>query len=107
MGSYIVSYNRLGRNAEAADVDEIIDMGSDASLEEQQKQVQENIHEQMATFCTYMDEILRPDPKMTGTNNSSSETKAAPRRSGLGFAVGQTTPLDHKTSKFESCSFLI
>lgn len=106
MMSYIVSYNRLGRDAEETDVDEIIDMGSHASLEEQQKQVQENIHEQMTTFCTYMDEILRPDTKMTGTHNSSSETKAAPRRSGLGFAVGQTTTLDHNPSKFESNSFL-
>lgn len=103
--SYIVSYNRLGRDAEEADVDEIIEMGSNASLEEQQKQVQENIHEQMTTFCTYMDEILRPDPNMTNTHSSPSQTKTAPRRSGLGLAVGSTTLLHDNPSKFESCSF--
>lgn len=96
---FIVSYNRLGKNAEEADADEIIEMASKASLEEQQKQVQENVHEQIQTFCTYMDDILRPDPKMANTHNSSSEAKTAPRRSGLGLAVGRTSPLAHNPSE--------
>ncbi|KAL1553641.1 hypothetical protein AAHA92_14291 [Salvia divinorum] len=88
------SYNRLGKHAEEADADEIIEMGSKANLEEQQKQVQENIHEQISTFCKYMDDILRPDPQMAKPHNSPSEAKTAPRRSGLGLAVGRTTPMD-------------
>ena len=96
---FIVSYNRLGKNAEEADADEIIEMASKANLEEQQKQVQENIHEQISTFCKYMDDILRPDPRMANTPNSSSEAKTAPRRSGLGLAVGRTTPMDRNPSE--------
>ncbi|KAG6412975.1 hypothetical protein SASPL_125670 [Salvia splendens] len=92
------SYNRLGKNAEEADADEIIEMASKANLEEQQKQVQENIHEQISTFCKYMDDILRPDPRMSNTPNSSPEAKTAPRRSGLGLAVGRTTPMDRNPS---------
>ncbi|KAL8470941.1 hypothetical protein ACS0TY_033494 [Phlomoides rotata] len=88
------SYNRLGKNAEEADADEIIDLASKASLAEQQKQVQENIHTQMSTFCTYMDDILLPNSKTASTLNSSSERKTAPRPSGLGLAVGRTTPLN-------------
>ncbi|KAG6391628.1 hypothetical protein SASPL_149385 [Salvia splendens] len=78
-----------------ADADEIIEMASKATLEEQQRQIQENIHEQMSTFCTYMNDSLRPDPKIANATNSSSEAKTAPRRSGLGVAVGRTTPVDH------------
>ncbi|KAI3467007.1 hypothetical protein Pfo_023670 [Paulownia fortunei] len=88
-------YNRLGKNADEADADEIIDMASKASLAEQQKQVQENIHAQINTFCTYMDDILLPDSKTAGTFNMSSERNTAPRRSGLGLAVGRTTPYDN------------
>ncbi|KAG6410385.1 hypothetical protein SASPL_128443 [Salvia splendens] len=92
------SYDRLGKNAEEADADEIIEMASKANLEEQQKQVQENIHEQISTFCKYIDDILRPDPRKANTPNSSSEAKTAPRRSGLGLAVGRTTPMDRNPS---------
>ncbi|EOA23103.1 hypothetical protein CARUB_v10003896mg, partial [Capsella rubella] len=52
------SYNRLGRDAEEADAEEIIEIASKATLSEQQKQVQENIHYQVEKFCSSMDEIL-------------------------------------------------
>ncbi|KAJ0266130.1 hypothetical protein HA466_0001760 [Hirschfeldia incana] len=55
------SYNRLGRDAEEADAEEIIEMAGKATLSEQQKQVQENIHYQLENFCASMDEILLPD----------------------------------------------
>lgn len=93
------SYIRLGENADEADANEIIEMASKASLVEQQKQVQENIHEQISTFCKYMDNILRPDPKMAKTPNSSSEPKTAPQRSGLGLAVGRPTSFHHNSSE--------
>lgn len=67
-------------------------MASKASLDEQQKQVQDNIHAQISTICTHMDEILLPDAKMPNTVNSSPERNSAPRRSGLGLAVGRTLP---------------
>ncbi|KAL2235080.1 uncharacterized protein LOC105160171 [Sesamum indicum] len=90
------SYNRLGKNADEADADEIIDMASKASLAEQQKQVQENIHEQLSNFCMHMDEILLPDSKTgSGSPDKSSERNAAPRRSGLGLAVGGTATSDN------------
>lgn len=90
----------MGKNADEADADEIIDMASKASLAEHQKQVQENIHAQINTFCTYMDGILLPDSKTASTLNSSSERNTAPRRSGLGLAVGRTTPLDDNPSEY-------
>ncbi|KAF2289365.1 hypothetical protein GH714_035418 [Hevea brasiliensis] len=57
------SYNRLGRKVEEADAEEIIEMASKASVADQQKLVQENIHSQIENFCTAMDEILLPDMK--------------------------------------------
>ncbi|KAG8366708.1 hypothetical protein BUALT_Bualt17G0107500 [Buddleja alternifolia] len=87
------SYFRLGKNADEADADEIIDIASKASLAEQQKQVQENIHAQINAFCTFMDDTLRPDSKTASdTLTSSSEKNTADRPSGLGLAIGRTTP---------------
>ncbi|KAL0463489.1 UNVERIFIED_CONTAM: hypothetical protein Slati_0236500 [Sesamum latifolium] len=97
------SYNRLGKNADEADADEIIDMASKASLAEQQKQVQENIHEQISKFCTRMDDILLPDSKTgSGRPDKSSERNTAPRRSGLGLAVGTATSGNPGTSVVET-----
>uniref|UniRef100_A0A5B7BCJ8 SET domain-containing protein 9 n=1 Tax=Davidia involucrata TaxID=16924 RepID=A0A5B7BCJ8_DAVIN len=91
------SYNRLGRNADEADAEEIIDMASKASFADQQKQVQENIHSQIKTFCTFMDDILLLDSK--GINEplkSAPQINSAPRRSGLSLAVGtNSSPNDH------------
>ncbi|KAL0648388.1 hypothetical protein Bca4012_046679 [Brassica carinata] len=64
------SYNRLGRDAEEADAEEIIEMAGKATLSEQQKQVQENIHYQLENFCASMDEILLPH------NDKTQELKA-------------------------------
>ncbi|KAL7170492.1 hypothetical protein ACSBR2_035379 [Camellia fascicularis] len=66
------SYNRLGRNADESDAEAIIDMAGKAFLADQQKQVQENIHSQIKTFCASMDEILLPDSK--SINESSEST---------------------------------
>lgn len=51
----------MGRNAEEADAEEIIEIAGKATLFEQQKQVQENIHYQVQNFCSSMDEILLTD----------------------------------------------
>ncbi|XP_021910597.1 uncharacterized protein LOC110824322 isoform X2 [Carica papaya] len=80
------SYNRLGRNAEEADLEEIIDMASKASVADQQKQVQENIHSQIRRVCSSMDKIL--EVKTDERLESGSQSNVAPRRSGLSFAVG-------------------
>ncbi|CAI0443994.1 unnamed protein product [Linum tenue] len=87
-------YNRLGRTAEEADVDEVIEMANKASVDDQQKQVQENIHSQTRNFSTAMDSILLSGP-IEGDEaggGSSKDVDAAPRRSGLSFAVGQRGP---------------
>ncbi|XP_022727228.1 uncharacterized protein LOC111283091 isoform X2 [Durio zibethinus] len=82
------SFNRLGKNADEADAEEIIDMASNASFADQQKLVQENIHYQIKSFCTAMDKILLPD-----TNEpQESQSHATPSRSGLNFAVGGNGP---------------
>ncbi|KAL6634798.1 hypothetical protein ACP70R_027469 [Stipagrostis hirtigluma subsp. patula] len=81
------SYNRLGENAEEKDAEEIIDLASKASVADQQKQVQENVHNQLTHMCQAMDSILRPD----ATNEQSKDPSEAhnhSRRSGLSFAVG-------------------
>lgn len=83
------SFNRLGSEATEADAEEIIDMASKASLSEQEKQVQDNIHSQMKHFCGAMDEILAPDSP-NKHDPVSTQSHATPRRSGLSFAVGKT-----------------
>lgn len=75
----LISYNRLGRDAEEADAEEIIEMAGKATLSEQQKQVQENIHYQLENFCASMDEILLLLPHKDKTeelNESGSEAFA-------------------------------
>ncbi|KAA8542794.1 hypothetical protein F0562_023946 [Nyssa sinensis] len=87
------SYNRLGRNADEADAEEIIDMAGKASFADQQKQVQENIHSQIKTFCTSMDDILLPDSStLSEPLKSSPQMSSSPRRSGLSLAVGTNKP---------------
>lgn len=87
------SYNRLGKDADDADAEEIIDMASKASLTDQEKLVQENIHDQIKGFCFSMDEILLPDATKKDTSlESPAQLNAAPRRSGLSFAVGSNSP---------------
>ncbi|KAE8716837.1 isoflavone 2'-hydroxylase-like [Hibiscus syriacus] len=54
------SYNRLGKDAEEADAEDIIDMASKASFADQLTLVQENVHDQIKNFCTAMDGIILP-----------------------------------------------
>ncbi|XP_051146267.1 uncharacterized protein LOC127261882 isoform X2 [Andrographis paniculata] len=68
-------------------------MATKATLAEQQKQVQDNIHEQINNFCKRMDSILLPNTKTVDSVNSSSGKINAPRHSGLGLAVGGPTHL--------------
>ncbi|XP_009627913.1 uncharacterized protein [Nicotiana tomentosiformis] len=91
------SYNCLGKDAVEADAEEIIDMAGKASLADQHKQVQDNVHNQITNFCNYMDHILLPDLNVKDKQDtSSSENSPSPRRSGLGLAIGRTAPLkDH------------
>ncbi|OEL36398.1 hypothetical protein BAE44_0002584 [Dichanthelium oligosanthes] len=81
------SYHRLGENAEEKDAEEIIDLASKASVAEQQKQVQENVHYQLAQMFQAMDGILHPDVK-NDPSKDPSEAHSHSRRSGLSFAVG-------------------
>ncbi|XVF66999.1 hypothetical protein PTKIN_Ptkin10aG0085100 [Pterospermum kingtungense] len=81
------SYNRLGDNADECDAEEIIDMASKASLADQHKQVQENIHYQIKNFCTAMDQILLP-----AVNESlEPQSNANPSPSDLRSAVGRNS----------------
>ncbi|VVB13691.1 unnamed protein product [Arabis nemorensis] len=84
------SYNRLGRDAEEADAEEIIEMAGKATSSEQQKQVQENIHYQVENFCASMDDILLPDINKTEElNELGSEARSTPRKSELSFTIGK------------------
>lgn len=105
---WILSYNRLGRNADEADAENIIDMAGKASLADQQKQVQENIHSQIKTFCNTLDRVLLPDSKnMNELPESCPQTKAAPRRSGLSFAVGRDGPPSDNSGEYLSATLSI
>ncbi|TVU29103.1 hypothetical protein EJB05_20652 [Eragrostis curvula] len=81
------SYYRLGENAEEKDAEEIIDLASKASVGDQQKQVQENVHYQLTHMCQAMDSILRPDATSDPSKDPSDRHHHS-RRSGLSFAVG-------------------
>ncbi|KAF5779484.1 putative SET domain-containing protein [Helianthus annuus] len=84
------SYNRVGKDAEEADIEEIINMASKSDLADQEKQVQENIHSQITNFCTFMDHILLPESK--SDDESSQQHTTPPRRSGLSLAIGRNAP---------------
>ncbi|KAB2047692.1 hypothetical protein ERO13_A13G060600v2 [Gossypium hirsutum] len=84
------SYNSLGKNADEADAEHIIDMASKASFADQQKQVQENIHNQIKNLCTAMDAIL-----LNVNEPQESQSKATPSRSGLSFAIGRNGPTNN------------
>ncbi|ERN09431.1 uncharacterized protein LOC18437584 [Amborella trichopoda] len=88
------SYNILGKNADAKDAEEIIEIASKASVGDQQKQVQENVHAQIKSFCASMDEILLPElNNFTNVNDSTAKQRLSPSRpSGLSFALGRTSP---------------
>jgi hypothetical protein len=91
----------LGKNAEEADAEEIIEMASKASVADQQKQVQENIHFQITNFCSTMNEILLPDlEKRSQKDEAPAQSNAAPRRSGLSFAVGKSGPPTDRPGEF-------
>ncbi|KAK7264128.1 hypothetical protein RJT34_31732 [Clitoria ternatea] len=79
------SYNRLGKNAEEADAEEIIEMARKASVADQQMQVQENVHSQIKTFCTFMDEILLPNERMMN-DQFSQQAISSPQHSRLSSA---------------------
>lgn len=90
----------MGRNATEVDVEEIIEMASKASVPDQQKQVQENIHSQIINFCISMDEILLLDMTMKNEQHeAAAESSIAPRRSGLSFAVGKSGRPTHRPSE--------
>lgn len=86
------SYNRLGKEADEADAEEIIDMAGKASVFEQQKQVQENIHMQVGAFCKAMDGILLPAKNVTEPHGQCQQSSNSQRRSGLSFAIGGSSP---------------
>jgi pyrroloquinoline quinone (PQQ) biosynthesis protein C len=83
----VLSYYRLGENADEKDAEEIIDLASKASVADQEKQVQDNVHYQLSDMCQTMDSILRPDV-INDPSNDPSEAQSHSRRSGLSFAVG-------------------
>lgn len=85
------SYNRLGKNADEANVEEIIELAGKTTFADQQIQVHENVHSQLKNFCAFMDEILIPNEKMSNDPlGLSKQSSVLPRRSGLGLAVGRS-----------------
>ncbi|RDX81367.1 hypothetical protein CR513_37961, partial [Mucuna pruriens] len=90
------SYNRLGKNADEADAEEIIKMANKASFADEQMQVQENVHSQIKAFCTCMDEILLPNEKMVNDHfELSQQANSSPHHSGHSSAkaVSKQRPL--------------
>lgn len=93
------SYNRLGSDAEESDVEQIIEMAGKASVADQQNQVQENVHSQIKSFCSFMDEILLRDVNM---KNGAPLPASGPaqQRSGLSLAVGKSGSPTRHPGKF-------
>ena len=63
-------------------------MASKASLSDQQKQVQENIHSQIKTFCMLMDDILLANKTIEEQADFAAQMIKDSRQSGLVFALG-------------------
>ena len=84
--------NHLGRDADEAKVEEFNEMACKASLADQQKQVQGNIHPQIKSFFMCIDEILLLYTKRIGeAQELPPQPIDAPCQSGLGFNIGQPT----------------
>ncbi|KAL2329142.1 hypothetical protein Fmac_022569 [Flemingia macrophylla] len=87
-------YNRLGKNADEADAEEIIKMANKASFADQQIQVQ------IKTFCTCMDEIFLPNEMMLNDHlKLSQHANSSPHHSGLSSAI--TVPKQRRISQAE------
>lgn len=68
-------------------------MGSKASVADQKMQVEENVHSQIKAFCTFMDEILRPNEKIvTDSFELSQQANTLPHHSGPSSAKGRCDP---------------
>ena len=72
-------------------------MACKASLADQQKQVQENIHAQIKSFSMCINEILLPYTKrIVEAQELPPQPIAAPCQSGLDFAAGRNgQPTNH------------
>ncbi|KAK1272986.1 hypothetical protein QJS04_geneDACA019181 [Acorus gramineus] len=89
-------YNRLGESADEKDAEEIIEIASKASVADQQKEVQENVHSQVKTICRSMDDSLIPENINTHSAHAlPSKSQVSPRGSGLGLAIGRITAHTH------------
>lgn len=83
-------------------------MANKASVKDQQKQVQENIHFQIKNMCKIMDEILRVDNKNIPDPPGSipcSQNGPRRRRSGLSFAIGKGTPSANEPGEWLYCIY--
>ncbi|KAG0484494.1 hypothetical protein HPP92_008399 [Vanilla planifolia] len=89
------SYNRLGNNADEKDAEEIIEMATKASVADQQRQVQENIHYQIKNICSVMDDIVRPE--ISASLTPELQPQDIPRRSGLSLAIGNSSSSPHQS----------
>jgi hypothetical protein len=96
----------LGKSAEESDVEKIIENSSKTSYADQVTQVQENVHSQIKTFCTFMDEILLPNEKTVNDPLGLSQQESVlPRRSGLSLAVGKSSSSSDNSGEFFTLSF--
>ena len=89
--------NCLGRDADEAKAEEFNEMACKASLADQQKQLQENIHAQIQSFTMCINEILLPYTKrIVEAQELPPQPIVAPCQSGLGFDIGRNgQPTDH------------
>ncbi|KAF2308100.1 hypothetical protein GH714_035176 [Hevea brasiliensis] len=80
-------------------------MASKASVADQEKQVQENIHSQIENFCTAMDEILLPEMnKKSEPGEPLGQSDTASCHSGLSLAVGKSgQPTVRPDKTIEKC----
>jgi len=85
----VTSYNHFIRNAREKDADEICNLAARMTFDDQQKQVQENVHGQIQDICRVMDDILVAQ-KEKPIKLDSTPVKESTHRSGLSFAVGRS-----------------
>eukprot|EP01018_Ginkgo_biloba_P011470 Gb_02119 [translate_table: standard] len=91
------SYNHFIKNACEKDAKEICDLASRTSFNDQQKQVQGNIHFQIKAICGAMDDILVMEVQKEKPKDEEIPVKQSTRPSGLSFAVGGNRTSPHST----------
>eukprot|EP00249_Psilotum_nudum_P007757 c20796_g1_i2 orf=148-564(-) len=87
----LTSCNKVGADSIEKHAQTVLELESQASFDEQRRQVQDNVHDQVCRIAAAMDEILVVNLQKKRSDNIKTTEEKRSRPSGLSFAVGGTS----------------